>query len=59
MTIKGFYLESLYPRFKVYRVIVINFINECNTYTVAINYNDDMTMQERYPDYIDLGGIIS
>ena len=59
MVLKGFYLESLYPRFKVYRVIVINFLNECNTYTVAINFNDHMTMQERYPDYIDLGGIIS
>lgn len=59
MTLKGYYLETLYPRFKVYRVIVINFYNELNTYTVAINYNDHLTMAERYPGYTDLGGIIS
>lgn len=59
MTLKGYYLESLYPRFKVYRIIVINFCNEVETYTTAINFNDEYTMKERYPDYIDLGGIIS
>lgn len=58
MTLKGYYLETIYPRFKVYRIIVINFINELETYTTAINWNDDKTMEERYPGYINLGGIV-
>lgn len=56
MVIKGYYLESLYPRFSIYRIIVINYLYELSTYNVAINVGDDI--KERYPDYIDLGGIL-
>lgn len=56
MNLKGYYLETLYPRFKVYRIIIINYLNEVETYTTAVNigYN----IKDMYPDYIDLGGIL-
>ena len=56
MTIKGYYLEALYPRFKVYMIIVINYVNELSTYTTAINLGQKI--EDYYPSYINLGGII-
>ena len=56
MTLKGYYLETLYHRFNIYRIIIINMLNEVSTYTVAINISQDI--KTFYPDYVDLGGII-
>ena len=56
MTLKGYYLETLYPRFAIYRIIVINFIGELSTYTTAVNVGDKI--ENRYPGYKDLGGIL-
>lgn len=56
MTLKGYYLETLYPRFAIYRILIINFIGEFSTYNVAINVGDKI--EDRYPDYTDLGGIL-
>lgn len=56
MSIKGYFLEALYPRFKVYRIIIINFCNEVTTYPTAINIGQNI--EDYYPGFTDLGGIL-
>lgn len=54
--IKGYYLEALYPRFSLYRAIVINRYDELNTYAVSVRY--DEKVEDKLHGYIDLGGIL-
>lgn len=56
MTLKGYYRETIYPRFSIYKIYIINMFNEFSMYTVAVK--NDEKIEDRYPDYIDLGGVI-
>lgn len=53
---RGYYLECIHPRWRSYRIIVINNYGELHTYitTVALGSN----IRDQFPSYIDLGGII-
>ena len=56
MNIKGYYLEALYPRFAIYRILIINFVGSFESYNVAINLGQHI--EDYYPSYTDLGGMI-
>lgn len=55
MTLKGYFIEAIYPRYTVYRIVIINYIHEVSSYNVAIHFTE--SIQEWYPDYVDLGGM--